>query len=102
MKPQETIETRSVPKLKLRVESAIHEYLTDRLTDEGFKVAMQSILDEFEGKRLLHQNIGQLAWQMGQENPDRKDRFEQLWSLLDQVSPQIRADLLRRMKQGKS
>ena len=88
-----------MPKLKLRVESAIRGYLADRLTDEGFKEAIQSILDEFEGKRLLHQNIGQLVWRMEQEHPDRKNKFETLWGLLDQVSPRIREDLNRRMQQ---
>jgi hypothetical protein len=87
-----------MPKLKLRVESAIRGYLGDRLTDEGFKEAIQSILDEFEGKRLLHQNIGQLAWRMEQEHPGRTSKSETLWGLLDQVSPRIREDFNRRMQ----
>lgn len=49
------------PKLKLNVESALNRYLTHELTDEGFKEGIQAILNEFEGKNLLHQNIGQLT-----------------------------------------
>ena len=88
-----------MPKLKLRVESAIRGYLTGLLTDDGFKEQIQSILDEFEGKRLLHQNIGQLAWRMEHEHPRRKNKFATLWGLLDQVSPRIREDLNRRLQQ---
>ncbi len=87
-----------LPKLKLRVESAIRGYLDDWLTDEGFKEEIQSILDEFQGKRLLHRNIGQLAWCLEQENPERRSKFETLWGLLDQVSRRIREDFNRRMK----
>jgi hypothetical protein len=50
------------------VESAIHRYLTDKLTNEGFKENILSILNEFKGKNLLHQNIGQLTWRMEKEN----------------------------------
>lgn len=89
-----------LPKLKLKVESALHRYLTNELTDEGFKEAIQAVLDEFEGKNLLHQNIGQLAWRMEKENPSRKSKFAKIWILIDQVSPRIREDLDRRMKKG--
>ena len=37
-----------MPKLKLVVESALHQYLTDELTDGGFKESVQVILNEFE------------------------------------------------------
>ncbi len=89
-----------MPKLKLMVESALHQYLTDELTDEGFKASIQAILDEFEGKNLLHQNIGQLAWRMERENPGDESKFRKIWTLLDQVSPRIRADFTRRMQEG--
>jgi hypothetical protein len=49
---------------KLKVESALERYLAGELTDEEFKECIQSILNEFEGKNLLHQNIGQLTWMM--------------------------------------
>jgi len=91
-----------MPKLKLKVESAIGKYLTEEITDEGFKESIQSILDEFEGKNLLHQNIGQLTWRMEKENPRKKNRFEKIWTLLEQVSPRIREDFNRRMKKCKS
>ena len=89
-----------MPKLKLMVESALHKYLTDELTNEGFKESIQAILNEFEGKNLLHQNIGQLTWRMERENPGNKSKFQKIWTLLDQVSPRIREDFNRRMKKG--
>ena len=91
-----------LPKLKLKVESALHRYLTDELTNEEFKLAIQALLNEFEGKNLLHQNIGQLTWRMEKENPSRKNKFNKIWTLLDQVSPRIREDLNRRIKNGPS
>jgi len=86
--------------LKLRVESVLHRYLNDELTDEGFKEGIQAILDDFEGKNLLHQNIGQLTWRMEKENLREKNNFEKIWILLDQVSPRIREDFNQRMKLG--
>jgi len=90
-----------MPKLKLMVESALHQYLADELADEGFKESVQVILNEFEGKNLLHQNIGQLTWRMERENPSNESKFEKIWILLDQVSPRIREDFNRRMKNGR-
>jgi len=84
--------------LKLKVENAIHRYLTNELTDEEFKESIQAILDEFKGKNLLHQNIGQLTWEWEKKNPLRKSRFERIWILLEEVSPQIISDFNRRMK----
>ena len=81
-----------MPTLKLKVESILHRYLNEELTDEGFKEGIQAILNEFKGKNLLHQNIGQLTWRMEKENPNRKNKFEKIWILLDQVSPRIRED----------
>ena len=89
-----------MPKLKLKVESILQEYLANRLSDEEFRQAIRLLLDEFQGKTLLLQNIGQLTWRMEQENPDRKAEFTRMWILLDQVSPRIREDLTQRMKQG--
>jgi hypothetical protein len=89
-----------MPKLKLRVESVLHRYLTDELTDEGLKEGIQAILDEFKGKNLLHQNIGQLTWRMEKENPGEKNKFEKIWILLDQASSRIREDFNQRMKKG--
>ena len=89
-----------MPKLKLMVESTLHKYLADELTDEGFKEEIQAILDRFDGKNLLHQNIGQLTWRMEKENPSRKYKFQKIWILLDQVSPRIREDFDHRMKKG--
>lgn len=91
-----------MPKLKLSVESALRKYLTDELTDKEFKDDIQALLNEFEGKRLLHQNIGQLTGIMEKENPSKKNRFKKIWSLLDQVSPRIREDFDRRMNAGAS
>lgn len=91
-----------MPKLKLKMESALHRYLTDELSDEGFKEGIQALLNEFEGKNLLHQNIGQLTWRMEKENPSRKNKFEKIWILLDQVNPKIREDFDHRMKKGPS
>jgi hypothetical protein len=82
------------------VESTLRQYLANELTDEAFKETIQAILDEFKGKNLLHQNIGQLTWRMGEENPSEKHRFEKIWALLDQVSRRIRDDLNQRMKKG--
>ena len=89
-----------MPKLKLMVESTLHQYLTDELTGEGFKASIQAILNEFEGKNLLHQNIGQLTWRMEKEEPGNESKFKKIWILLDQVSPTIRGDFNRRMKKG--
>lgn len=91
-----------MPRLKLRVESILQGYLTDELTDETFKDEIQALLNEFEGKNLLHQNIGQLTWRMEKENQSRKNKFEKIWILLGQVSPRIREDFDRRMKKGAS
>ena len=91
----------ALPKLKLRVESAIRGYLTNELTDEEFKGSVQSILNEFEGKSLLHQNIGQLTGRMEKENPGRKKKFEKIWILLDQVNAKIRKGFRERMLRGK-
>lgn len=87
-----------MPRLKLKVENAIHRYLTNELTDEEIKESIQAILDEFKGKNLLHQNIGQLTWEWEKKNPLRKSRFERIWILLEEVSPQIISDFNRRMK----
>ncbi len=76
----------SRPKLKSKVEFALHRNLPDELTDEEFKEGIQAILVEFKGKNLLHQNIGQLTWRMEKENPCEKNKFEKIWILLDQVS----------------
>ncbi len=91
-----------MPKLKLAVESVLHRYLAGELSDEKFKEGIQAVLDEFEGKSLLHQNIGQLTWGMEKEHPRAKDKFEKIWILLDQVSQKIRADLNQRMRKGPS
>jgi len=89
-----------MPKLKVMVESTLRKYLTGKLTDEGFKEGIQAILEEFEGKNLLHQNIGQLTCKMKKENPNDADKFKKIWILLDQVSPRIRKDLNYRMRRG--
>jgi hypothetical protein len=91
-----------LPKLKLKVENAIHRYLTSELTDQEFKECIQAILDEFKGKNLLHQNIGQLTWEWEKKNPLRKSKFEKIWTLLEQVSPQIINDFNRRMKRRRN
>ena len=82
-----------MPRLKLRVEYAIIGYLIDELTDEEFKESIQSILDEFEGKDLLHRNIGQLTWKWEKGNRALKNKFEKIWILLDQISPRIRGNI---------
>jgi len=81
-----------LPKLKLKVEYAIIGYLIDELTDEEFKESIQSILDEFEGKDLLHKNIGQLTWEWEKGNRALENKFEKIWILLEQVSLRIRKD----------
>ena len=86
--------------MKVKVESALSRYLTGELTDEGFKENIQAILDEFKGKTLLHQNIGQLTLRMEKENPSEKDNFKRIWILLDQVNGKIREDLNQRLKKG--
>ena len=91
-----------LPKLKVKVEDAIHRFLTDRETDREFKVGIRAILEEFEGKRLLHQNIGQLVWECEKKNALRRSKFEKIRILLEQVSPQIILDFNRRMRRSKS
>lgn len=81
-----------MPKLKLKVESALQKYLTEELTDEGFKESLQAVLDEFEGKNLLHQNIGQLTWQLEKLNPGEQSKFAKIWILLEEASPRITQD----------
>jgi len=80
------------------VESTLHKYLNDDLTDEGFRKSIYSILNEFRGKNLLHKNIGQLTWKMERENPDIEYKFKKIWALLDQVSPRIRRDFKQQWK----
>ena len=81
-----------MPKLKLKVESALQKYLTEELTDEGFKESIQAVLDAFEGKNLLHQNIGQLTWQHEKLNPGEQGKFTKIWILLEETSPRITQD----------
>jgi hypothetical protein len=80
----------ALPKLKLKVEYAIIGYLIGELTDKEFQARIRVILDEFQGKPLLHKNIGQVTWERETGNRALKPKFEQIWILLDQVSPQIR------------
>jgi ribosomal protein S18 acetylase RimI-like enzyme len=87
-----------MPKLRLKVESILHKYLASELTDEGFRRGVQLILAEFEGKSLLHKNIGQLIWRMEREKPSEEHKFKKIWALLDQVSPRIREDLQKQWK----
>ena len=96
------MEELTLPKLKLKVEDAVHRYLTERGIDREFKASIRAILDEFEGKRLLHQNIGQLVWECEKENALRRSKFEKIWILLEQISPQIIADFNRRTRRSKS
>jgi hypothetical protein len=86
------------------VESAIHRYLTDQLTDEGFKESILLILKEFKGKNLLHQNIGQLAWRMEKENSNvyANSKLEKIWILFDEVNPRIRKDFDLRIRKAES
>ena len=86
-----------LPKLKVKVETVIDGYLNNELTDEEFKDKIQLILDEFHGKNLLHQNIGQLTLRREDENPRKKHQFRGIWRLLDEVSPRIRKDTVARM-----
>ena len=86
-----------LPKLKVKVETVIDGYLNNELTDEEFKDKIQLILDEFQGKNLLHQNIGQLTLRREDENPRKEQYFSGIWRLLDEVSPRIRKDTVARM-----
>ncbi|MGD8565350.1 MAG: hypothetical protein PVF96_03275 [Candidatus Bathyarchaeota archaeon] len=81
-----------MPRLKLKVESALHKYLSDELTGEEFKESIQSILNEFEGKNLLHRNIGQLTWRMQKQLSGKEGKFRRIWVLLDQINPRIKED----------
>ncbi|UCE95881.1 MAG: hypothetical protein JSV51_09310 [Candidatus Bathyarchaeota archaeon] len=89
-----------MPKLKSLVESILSRYLSGELTDNRFKADVQAILDEFKGKNLLHQNIGQLTRIMEIKKPSKRDKFKKIWILFDQVSPRIREDLKQRMIKG--
>jgi hypothetical protein len=89
-----------MPRLKLMVEDVLHKYLVGEITDEEFKEGTRIILEEFEGKRLLHQNIGQLVHTMEKENSNRRHEFEKIWALLSQVNPHIREDLVKRLRRG--
>lgn len=91
-----------MPRLKLKVNSVLRRYLASELTDEEFKEGIQAILDEFKGKHLLHQNIGQLTCRMEEEHPSEKEKFERIGILFDQVSQRIRDDLNQRMRRGPS
>jgi hypothetical protein len=82
----------ALPKLKLKVEYAIIGYLLDELTDAEFKAKIQAIVDEFEGKALLHRNIGQLTREWEKGNRALKPKFEKIWLLLEQVSPRLTTD----------
>jgi hypothetical protein len=79
-----------LPRLKLKVEYAIIGYLIGELTDVEFKARIQSILDEFEGKALLHRNIGQLVLEWEKQNRALQHKFIEIWGLLEQISPQIK------------
>lgn len=79
-----------MPKLKLKVESAIIGYLVDELNDEAFKERIKLILNESKGKNLLHKNIAQLTLEWEKKNRALKDKFSKIWVLLDQISPKIK------------
>ncbi len=89
-----------MPRLKLKVEYAILGYLLDELTDNDFKKRIVSILNEFEGKNLLHKNIGQLTWEWEKKNRALKSKFGEIWALLEQVSPLIRRSLVASYNAG--
>lgn len=80
----------TLPRLKLKVEYALIGFLLGELNDEEFKARIQAILDEFEGKALLHRNISQLTGEWEKRNRALSSKFETIWLLLGQVSPQIR------------
>ena len=80
----------TLPRLKLKVEYALIGFLLGELNDEEFKARIQAILDEFEGKALLHRNISQLTGEWEKRNRALSSKFETIWRLLGQVSPQIR------------
>ena len=82
-----------MPKLKMMVESTIHNYLTSDLTDGGCKENIQAILDEFEGKSLLHQNIGQLTWRIEKDNPNNEAKFEKFRFPLEDTHTNTRKNL---------
>ena len=83
--------------LRSKVRRAIHKYLLNELTDEGFKNYIQEIIDEFEEKipgLRVYQDIGMIVMER-ESRKLRPDRFEKIWALLDQVNPRIREDLDR-------
>ena len=86
----------TLPKLKLKVEYVIIGYLIDELTDEEFKERIQSILDEFEGKDLLHRNIGQLTWEWEKGNRGLKTSSRRFGVYLNKLVHELeRTSILR-------
>lgn len=83
--------------LRSKVRRAIHKYLLNELTDEGFKNYIQEIIDEFEEKipgLRVYQDIGMIVMER-ESRKLRLDSFKKIWALLDQVNPRIREDLDR-------
>lgn len=78
--------------LKSRVRYAIHRYLGEELTEEGFKGQISEIIHEFEKrlpKKLVCQDVGLVVQEREQSILDKSDEFRRLWVLLDQVEPMI-------------
>jgi FKBP-type peptidyl-prolyl cis-trans isomerase (trigger factor) len=84
--------------LKSKIRYSVHRYINNELTEEGFKEQIKEIMLEFEEripKTLLYQDIGLIVQERVQKIPNKSDKFEKLWTLLDQVEPQIREALNR-------
>lgn len=82
--------------LRSKVRYAIHRYLNDKLTDEGFKAQIMEIIREFEKRlpeKLLCQDIGLIVQEREQSILTKSDKFKRLWALLDQVEPRIKESL---------
>lgn len=82
--------------LKSKVRYAIHRYLNDELTDEGFKAQIIEIIREFEKRlptKLICQDVGLIVQEREQSILGKSDKFKRLWALLDQVEPRIRENL---------
>lgn len=83
-------------KLRSKLRYAIHRYLNNELTLEGFKAEITEIMHEFERrlpKKLLCQDVGLIVQEREQSIPSKSNKFRRIWALLDEIEPSIRESL---------
>jgi len=83
-------------KLRSKLRYAVHRYINNELTPEGFKAEITEIMREFDRrlpKKLLCQDMGLIVQEREQSIPSKSNKFRRIWALLDEVEPSIRKAL---------